>query len=77
MNGNVFECHDEQTDRRQFAKTLDALQGYAKKNLKFYEDLKRLFATTMVAPNIDRPVLPKKMDETDEAIWKEELKEYV
>ena len=44
MNGNVFECHDEQTDRRQFAKTLDALQGYAKKNLKFYEDLKPLCA---------------------------------
>jgi hypothetical protein len=33
MNNNVFECYDEQSDRRQYAKTLEALEGYAKKNL--------------------------------------------
>jgi hypothetical protein len=51
MNGNVFECHEEQTDRRQYAKTLEALQGYVKKNLKFADDIAPLFAATMVRPN--------------------------
>ena len=31
MNGSVFECQDEQSDRRQYAKTLKELQGYVKK----------------------------------------------
>ena len=39
MNGHVFECYDEQTDRRQFARTSEELHGYVKKNLKFYEDI--------------------------------------
>ena len=85
MNGNVFECYDEQTDRRQFAKTMEALQQYAKKNLKYYEDTAPLFAVDMATPTISKPVAPEKikvgevlkMDETDEAIWKEELKDYV
>jgi hypothetical protein len=39
MNENVFECYDEQTDRRQYAKTLEALDGYVKKGMKYSEDL--------------------------------------
>ena len=34
MNGNVFECFKEKTDRRQYAKTVAALEGYAEKTLK-------------------------------------------
>jgi hypothetical protein len=78
MNGNVFECHEEQTDRRQYAKTLEALQGYVKKNLKFADDLAPLFATTMTNPAIVRPTnegVPG--DPTDDMIFKEEIKEYV
>jgi hypothetical protein len=56
MNGNVFECHEEQTDRRQYAKTLEALQGYVKKNLKFADDIAPLFATTMTEPQIVKPI---------------------
>ena len=86
MNGNVFECYDEQADRQQqFAKTMEALQQYAKKNLKYYEDTAPLFAVDMATPKITKPVAPEKikvgevlkMDETDEAIWKEEVKDYV
>jgi hypothetical protein len=29
----------EQSDRRQYAKTLEALEGYVKKNLKFADDI--------------------------------------
>ncbi|KAI2490508.1 hypothetical protein MHU86_24062 [Fragilaria crotonensis] len=55
MNGNVFECYDEQTDRRQYAKTVEALEGYAKKNLKYAEDLATLFATEMKLPTLEKP----------------------
>jgi hypothetical protein len=55
MNGNVFECYEEQTDRRQYAKTLEALEAHAKKSLKFAEDLAPLFAETMTEPAIAMP----------------------
>ena len=29
MNGNVFECYNEQTVRRQYAKAVEALKEYA------------------------------------------------
>ena len=45
MNGHVFECAFEQGDKRQFAKTLEALEGYAKKTLKFSQDFESLFDT--------------------------------
>jgi hypothetical protein len=44
MNGNVFECYNEQSDRRQYAKSIEALEGYVKKNLEFSEDVAVLFA---------------------------------
>lgn len=53
MNGNVFECYEEQSDRRQYAKTLEALEAYVKKSLKYSEDLAVLFAETMAAPTIE------------------------
>ena len=85
MNGHVFECYDEQTDRCQFARTIEELHGYINKKLKFYEDIVPLFATDMAEPAVRRPVAPEKvkvgeemkMDETDELIWREELKAYV
>lgn len=85
MNGHVFECYDEQTDRGQFVRTIEELHGYVKKKLKFYEDISPLFAADMAEPAIKRPEAPAKikvgdvmhMDETDEVVWKEELKAYV
>lgn len=77
MNGNVFECHDEQTDRRQYAKTVEALEGYAKKNLKYAEDLAPLFATDMKLPELEKPMKPGEgADETDLAIWNEDIRDY-
>ena len=37
MNGNVFECFYEQCNIRQYAKTEGALEGYAKRTLRFHE----------------------------------------
>ena len=45
MHGNVFECYDEQADRRQFSKTVEALESHVKKTLKYSEDLTPLFAS--------------------------------
>ena len=28
MNGHVFECYEEQSDRRQYAKMLEVLDGW-------------------------------------------------
>ena len=56
MNGHVFECYEEQTDRRQFARTSEELHGYVKKKLKFYEDIAPLFASDMAEPVVRRPV---------------------
>lgn len=76
MNGNVFECYDEQTDRRQFAKTVEALEGYVKKNLKYAEDLVSLFATNSKLPELEKPPKPgAEADEVDLEIWKEDIRD--
>jgi len=80
MNGHVFECYDEQTDRRQYSKTLEALQEYCKKHLKFAEDLAPLFAVDMYSPVIETPIdLPIEPVPTrvQEALFTESIKEYM
>jgi hypothetical protein len=58
MGGNVFECYEEQTDRRQYIKTVDALQGHVKKTMKYPEDLASLFASECRMPVLVRPPKP-------------------
>ena len=78
MNGHVFECYFEQGDKRQYARTVEALEGYAKKNLKFSEDFASLFAFEASEPAIEKPSdLEPGYSTTDEMIWKEEIKAYV
>ena len=78
MNGHVFECYDEQNDRRQYTKTRDALDGYVKKNLKFVEDLLPLFAEEMEEPVLEvLEELSPNPTTVEKAIWDEEVKEYV
>ena len=77
MNGHVFECYFEQGDKRQYARTIEALEGYAKKNLKFSEDFAS-FAFEASEPVIEKPSdLAPGYSTTDEMIWKEESKAYV
>jgi len=78
MNGNVFECFEEQTDRYQYAKTLEALEACARKTLKFAEDLAQLFTEEMEAPALDLPTaLNDNASTVEEAFWAEELREFV
>ncbi len=78
MCGNVFECFDEQSTRRQYRKTVEALEGYIKKNLRYSKDMAPLFAETMKTPTV---VMLNNLVETpttvEEMIRTEEVKEYV
>ena len=81
MNGNAFECYDEQTYRRQYIKTVQALESHAKKMFKCSKDLAPLFATQPRLPLLVAPPKPaktsegKEPDEGDVELWREEIKE--
>jgi hypothetical protein len=78
MNGHVFQCSEEQTDRLQYRTTLEALQSYVKKSLKYPEDLAPLFALTMTEPVIDMPQEPgANPSRTEDMIYTEQVKQYV
>ena len=55
MNGHVFQTLEEQPNRVQFKKTMEALETYAKTKLTFVEDLAPLFAFTMGDPQVPLP----------------------
>jgi hypothetical protein len=58
MNGNVFECFYKQGNKQQYAKTVEALEGYAKRTLRFPEDFASLFAPEASEPVVEKPVDP-------------------
>ena len=55
MHGNIFQRYEEQQDRQQCAKTMEALEAYVKKNLQYPEDLAIFFGTEMTNPIINEP----------------------
>lgn len=78
MNGNVFQCFEEQTDCRQFAKTWEALGAYVAKSIKQNDDLAPLFEEDMRTPVLDKPEkIADNADEVDKAIWQLELNDFV
>ena len=78
MNGNVFECYEEQDDHLQYAKSLEALDAYTKVKLTFAVDLAPLFATKMATPVVTRPVaIAANADELAKMIFQEEVRAYV
>jgi hypothetical protein len=78
MGGHVFECFEEHNDRRQYVKTVEALDAYARKTLSYAADLAPLFATTMTAPTVERPEnIEADADKLAEMIFAEEVREFV
>jgi len=78
MHGNVFECYSERNDRKQFTKTLEALQEYVKKTVRSPDDMAPLFGDTIKDPTVDEPDdLDKGAGRLKQEIWKEEIKEFV
>ena len=79
MNGHTFGCFDEQGDKRQYVKTMEALAQYTRKTYKFSEDFSSLFLAEPYTPKLEKPNPPPKEDrtETDDLIFREEIKQYV
>jgi hypothetical protein len=78
MQGNMFECYNEQRDRRQLEKTMEPLELYSKKKFQHFQDLAPLFAVNMSTPaGVPAPAEP--VDEPTEMariIWKEAVKSF-
>jgi hypothetical protein len=82
MNGHVFGCYDEQTNKRQYLLTMSALKQFTMKTYKFAHDLESLFRPTPSNPVIPRPAKPVAragvtVDEVDMLIFNERIKEHV
>ena len=78
MNGHVFQTSEEQPNRMQHKTSVEALESYVKKHLKFAEDLAPLFAFTMDEPEIEMPVEPRaNPSRTEDMIYAEQIKQYV
>jgi hypothetical protein len=78
MNGNVFQCPEEQRDGTQYAKTVEALDAYVKKTLTYSADLAPLFAAKHGAPTVALPVeVAASAGELARMIFQGEVKEYV
>ena len=57
MNENVFQTLTESGDRRQFTKTLEALERYINKKLRYPGDLKSLYQDLSKPVLVDPPYL--------------------
>ena len=79
MNGNAFERYEEQHNRRQYAKTMEALEAYTNKSLKYSEDLAPpLFADPMANPVIQEANnFAEGATEIKRMVFAEEVKEVV
>ena len=75
MNGHIFKCFQKQGDRKQFVKTLGE---YAKKKVKYPEDLAPLFGDTLALPTLNMPEeLSENVNKMETLIWNEEIKGYI
>ena len=78
MNGHVFERYEEQLDHRQYAKTMEALEAYAKTNLQYSEDLAALFSAPPKNPTLEEPSnIEGSTSELKKMMFAEEVKEFV
>jgi hypothetical protein len=78
MNGHVFQTFNESQDKRQYTKTLEALQRYVNKNCKYASDLDELFK--LEEPTITRPEDISAEDVKDQIKllkWTEDAKAYI
>jgi fructose-bisphosphate aldolase class 1 len=80
INGHVFQCHIEASDKQQFSKTVEALAEYIAKNIKYAKDVASLCKTGKLAP-ITEPAADlsekEKKSETKKMIWKAMVESFV
>ena len=55
MNGHMFQCYHEQTNRQQYSKTVEVLEVYCRTNLKNWDDVAPLFNEPLTNPKVKWP----------------------
>ena len=50
----IFQCFAEQSDRRQYERTVEALEGHVKKTLIYHKDIVDPFGPEMRNPEIEK-----------------------
>ena len=77
MNGHVFQCYGETSNKNQFNRTVEELDGYIGINLKHSEDVKKM-VKKMKDTVIAMPVDPKDdASKTELKIWDKMIESYV
>ena len=77
MNGHVFQCYGETSNKNQFNRTVEELDGYIGINLKHSEDVKKMvkkMKDTVIAMPVDRKDDASK---TELKFWDEMIENYV
>ncbi|KAL7572189.1 hypothetical protein ACA910_005537 [Epithemia clementina (nom. ined.)] len=78
MNGKVFQCYNKSLDKKQFARTLEALGEYTAKNMEYPGDLGPIFKTLSV-PTITAPAELTAEDKKSKlkcTIWEKQVATY-
>ena len=80
MNGHVFQCFNEGSDKNEFTKTVEALHEYIAKKLTYPGDLWSL-TTELTEPKVPEPARVSEKDLEDDhflkAVWTKEVSSYV
>ena len=77
MNGHVFQCYGETSNKNQFNRTVEELDGYIGINLKHSEDIKKM-VKKMKDTVITVPTDPKSTaTKTELKIWDKTVESYV
>ena len=77
MNGHVFQCYGETSNKNQFNQTVEELDGYIRINLKHSEDVKKMvkkMKDTVIAMPVD---LKDDASKTELKIWDKMIEIYV
>jgi len=77
MNGHVFQCSNETIDKNQFNKTLEALEQYIAKNVKYPGDMISL-TKELTKPKITEPLEldPNEKSGLVKALWNRQVDSY-
>ena len=79
MNRNVFQTLTESNDRRQFTKTVEALERYINKKLRYPGDLKSLYQKLEMPTLVDPPDITEEdaKNMAKSLVWSEKKKSYL
>jgi hypothetical protein len=80
MNGHVFQCFNEGSDKNEFAKTVEALSEYIAKKITYPGDMWNLTndLTEPVVPQPDRITEDEMLDNPfKKAVFAKEISSYV